>query len=1162
MRIKVSNFITNASDVKTLGTRVKELCEISREMKFLIGFFYFSGLEHLYEGLEQNESIVLRILVGLEVDEVIMKFSGISKIKTDLLIEVEHGSDKSENELVDGFIDSLKKSLNQDEYDNKQSYEKLLFFLKMIEENRLIIRKTFEPNHAKLYIFSLKDARYAKSLFITGSSNLTRAGLENQKEFNVEIKDYGTDEAEAYFEKLWNSSVKLTEKQEVKKRIIDTIKKETLVREITPYEAYCLVLKSYVESFEQKSQEEQIKAILKEAKYREYKYQIDAISQALAIIEKHNGVLIADVVGLGKTIIACVVAKLLGLRGAVICPPSLMGDLVTADSGWKKYIEEFKLYDWNVFSSGDLENVSKRINSDKSIEVIIVDEAHRFRNEDTRSYELLHTICRNKKVILLTATPFNNKPYDVLALIKLFVVPNMSNITIGEDLSYKFKLFSKTFDDLNFIAKNYKSTDPEKGKKVKTLYFNYFNDADLDIDLEKVKNRAHNISKNIRDVIEPITIRRNRLDLTKNPKYKDEINNLSRLADPQEWFYELNCDQNKFYDDIISRFFVDVKEGGLFKCAIYRPFYYEDEKAREMFGNIDDSITDTKIQSDDIDKRGVQREFISQKNLSDIIKRLLIKRFESSFGAFADSIGRFIRIHNIVLDFITKSGKYMLDRDEIEKIYQLDEDSIEDELQKYFESNTQEERLKGKKKIYVIKNFKYREEFLKDIKSDLELLMNIQNEIEKLELEKADPKADCIIKKIKEIREKEPDRKIVIFSEYADTVRHLSSYFEKKAPALLDRTLVIKGSITKTDMQEILQNFDASFVEDQQQDIYDILISTDKLSEGFNLNRAGMVINYDIPWNPVRVIQRVGRINRISKKVFDELYIVNFFPTEKGATYVKSKEIAQNKMFMIHNTLGEDAKIFDIYEQPTAAKLYSKINQNPDKIEDVSLYTIILSTYESIKAKNPEIIERLSRMPNRVKVIKKGKEDELLVFIKKGKLFVERVVRENGSIKATECTFEDIKEKIEVSPEEKGYPIDEQFWQYYTSLDPGEKKRKLDKSEQSPERKALNLIGSILSGSVKFDERFSENINELKPFLNTLREDIIDFGSLPDYTLRKIGSLQNGKVSDKVSIDDQKDYIDKIFELKQSLGEDYLENIKKRNLKFSKKIIVAINNRK
>ncbi|HNV44802.1 MAG TPA: hypothetical protein PKH20_08615, partial [Exilispira sp.] len=363
---------------------------------------------------------------------------------------------------------------------------------------------------------------------------------------------------------------------------------------------------------------------------------------------------------------------------------------------------------------------------------------------------------------------------DVLALIKLFVVPNMSNITIGEDLSYKFKLFSKTFDDLNFIAKNYKSTDPEKGKKVKTLYFNYFNDADLDIDLEKVKNRAHNISKNIRDVIEPITIRRNRLDLTKNPKYKDEINNLSRLADPQEWFYELNCDQNKFYDDIISRFFVDVKEGGLFKCAIYRPFYYEDEKAREMFGNIDDSITDTKIQSDDIDKRGVQREFISQKNLSDIIKRLLIKRFESSFGAFADSIGRFIRIHNIVLDFITKSGKYMLDRDEIEKIYQLDEDSIEDELQKYFESNTQEERLKGKKKIYVIKNFKYREEFLKDIKSDLELLMNIQNEIEKLELEKADPKADCIIKKIKEVREKEPDRKIVIFSEYADTVRHLS----------------------------------------------------------------------------------------------------------------------------------------------------------------------------------------------------------------------------------------------------------------------------------------------------------------------------------------------------------------------------------------------------
>ena len=93
-----------------------------------------------------------------------------------------------------------------------------------------------------------------------------------------------------------------------------------------------------------------------------------------------------------------------------------------------------------------------------------------------------------------------------------------------------------------------------------------------------------------------------------------------------------------------------------------------------------------------------------------------------------------------------------------------------------------------------------------------------------------------------------------------------------------------------------------------RQNDYDVLLSTDRISEGFNLNRAGMVINYDIPWNPVRVIQRVGRINRISKKVFDDLFIVNFFPTEQGALLVQSRQIASNKMFLIHETLVKTRK--------------------------------------------------------------------------------------------------------------------------------------------------------------------------------------------------------------------------------------------------------------
>ena len=170
----------------------------------------------------------------------------------------------------------------------------------------------------------------------------------------------------------------------------------------------------------------------------------------------------------------------------------------------------------------------------------------------------------------------------------------------------------------------------------------------------------------------------------------------------------------------------------------------------------------------------------------------------------------------------------------------------------------------------------------------------ILEKLHTLDLVKNDPKTDCLLKNVDSVlneqpKEDEPKRKVIIFSEYVDTVNYLNESLE---PIYGDRMLVVAGDLTTSKINKINKNFDASNTE-QENDI-DILLTSDKISEGFNLNRAGMVINYDIPWNPVRVIQRLGRINRISKKVFDELHIVNFFPTEKGAELVQSREIAAN----------------------------------------------------------------------------------------------------------------------------------------------------------------------------------------------------------------------------------------------------------------------------
>ncbi|MGB9680875.1 MAG: helicase-related protein, partial [Minisyncoccia bacterium] len=430
---------------------------------------------------------------------------------------------------------------------------------------------------------------------------------------------------------------------------------------------------------------------------------------------------------------------------------------------------------------------------------------------------------------------------------------------------------------------------------------------------------------------------------------------------------ELTKEQSEFYDRVIKVYFGNPDEGGRFKGAIYKPFEYE--KGRE------------KIASDKLTEKE-NFEFIQQQNLYDFMRRLLVKRFESSFGSFEQSLKNFRRITESVLKFIEKTGKYILDRGLLERIFEKEPEEIEEYLADYVKKINAGQYPKNHK-IYKISDFKYKDEFLSDIQSDLNLFNEILESLHNLGLIENDPKTDCLIKNLKAQLKKEPNRKIVIFSEYIDTVKYLESRLKK---VFENKLLTIAGNLTAQNLSAIYKNFDVSFPD--QENVFSILLSSDKISEGFNLNRAGMIINYDIPWNPVRVIQRVGRINRISKKVFDELYIVNFFPTEKGAELVKSREIASNKMFLIHNTLGEDAKIFDIDEEPTPAKLYNRLQQNPDKLEEESFYTKALKEFKKIEKQYPDLISELDKFPPRVKVAKNAREDELLVFFKKNRLYV------------------------------------------------------------------------------------------------------------------------------------------------------------------------------
>lgn len=1131
----MSNFITN-SPTKDLKKRISEIIRVSKELKFLVGFFYFSGIRELIDALRDNPAVELKVLVGLDVDRY-----------NNLLFEYAETQSMSDDEKIELFFQSIKKAVNSEEFDTRQFYEQIGFFVRLIAENRIIIRKTLEPNHAKLYLFKLTDNQLIREkIFITGSSNLTRAGLTTQNEFNVEISDYGFDEAEKYFDTLWEKSIKITEWEDVKKRLIEVIEQETHVKQVTPFEAYLLVLKSYLESYDHKDIGTYLPQFLEKIGYKPYRYQLDAVQLALSIIEQHNGVLIADVVGLGKTIIACTIAKALRKRGMVICPPGLMGD-ENKNEGWRKYLDQFQLYDWEVRSQGKLEETFEYLKDRDDFEIIIVDEAHRFRNSDTQSYELLKNICRGKMVILLTATPFNNKPSDILALLNLFIIPRKSSITLDYDLVSQFRSFGYLFDMLSFIKKNHSSKDPVKRSKALAYYKSIFDEDTIQI--AKVARKTHLLAKQIRDIIEPITIRRNRLDLTKNPNYQNEVKELSVVNDPIEWFFELTPEQSIFYDEIINHYFADPDEDGLFSGAIYRPFEYE----TGLNKNAKNKTKKTK--DNDSKNREQNRELLQQRNLFDIMRRLVVKRFESSFGAFEKTILNFKRTYTTVLEFITKTGngdplngEYILDRDLIEDIVGLEMDEIEERLVEY-EQKIRDGVYPKRHKRYRISTFKDKEKFLKDIKSDLVLFDEIIERLNEFNLLHNDPKATCLISNLeseiaKPSNGNEPKRKYIIFSEYADTIDYLYEHFEKLKPALAKRTLVVRGNITQGKYEEIIRNFDAA--NSNPLDNYDILLCTDKLSEGFNLNRAGMIINYDIPWNPVRVIQRLGRINRISKKVFDHLYIVNFFPTEQGAELVKSRQIAQNKMFMIHNTLGEDAKIFDIDEEPTPAKLYQKIMQNPDTAEEESFFTKVLNLYNESKAKYPEVVAKLENAPARIKVAKPSAENNVIVCFKKNRMYIRMSDLDSNPKAVVDTSLEFVLDKIICTPDTQRLPLDNDFWDHYQRIKTFKAKAELAPSELSIEKIARNNLDYWL-------RQQEPDLLPFKPFMRTLREDILDYGTLSHFTLRRIANL-------KTNGNELTDVIDEMSKLINELGENYLEREKKRMSKTETEIIIAIQN--
>jgi hypothetical protein len=248
---------------------------------------------------------------------------------------------------------------------------------------------------------------------------------------------------------------------------------------------------------------------------------------------------------------------------------------------------------------------------------------------------------------------------------------------------------------------------------------------------------------------------------------------------------------------------------------------------------------------------------------------------------------------------------------------------------------------------------------------------------------------------------------------------------------------------------------------------------------------------------------------------------------------------------MIHNTLGEDAKIFAPDEEPTAARLFEKIQENPDKLEEESFQTCVRRMYAAI---DEETKKKIKDLPSRIKVAKQFDKYMLTVFIKKGQGLFIRSISSDGK-EPEEMLFEEALPLVCCGKDEKPLPLSDKFWDNYTVIKEFREKASIPSSELSLEKKAYNNVKTLLADK-------SGNYHEFEHFLLNLIEDIEEYKTLPDYTLRRITSMAASS-TDKNKIAETKK---ELANLRHEMGEDYLDRVKQKISGLDKEIIVAVEN--
>ena len=998
-----SRFFTNR-DGNTLMKEFEGILENNPQVKNLdavVGFLRASGYFTLRPFLDGINKV--RILIGIDVDKYIAR----AHQKGELFFGAE-------DEVKEECLRMLRQDIEQSHYTKKVEDGMLQMVQDMIDGKLELRAHPSKKIHAKLYILYPDNFnQHTLGTAITGSSNLSGNGLgigdDKQYEFNVKLTQYeDVAFAKHEFELLWEEAKNVPINAEDYQAALD---KTYLKGDVTPYELYIKMLMEYFS--------DRVLAVDQDDPfdmpegYDKFEYQMDAVVEGYQKLIRYDGFFLADVVGLGKTVIATMIAKKFLIENGrdntkilVVYPPAV-------EQNWITTFKDFGIEKYACFvSNGSLNKVLdddyyKIWNADE-YDLVLVDEAHKFRNHTTGAFQQLQEICKmprvetgnipgyKKKVMLISATPMNNTPADIYYQILMFQDPRHCTIDGVPNLT---AFFSPLVVEFRKFRKQ-ENFDIRQFKKL----------------AERVRDR----------VIKPLTVRRTRTDIESVVRYNKDISGFPKVANPIKKEYELNDHLANLFEDAMK-----TLDKGLNYARYQAIAYLKPEVSNGLYDNAE----------------------VISRSLAGIRKNGLVKRLESSFYAFRKSLDNFRQANQNMLTMWENDKIFIAPDMDINQLIDkgLSEDEIEEKLNEKAEINP---------KNAVFKRDDFKPEYIDMLSDDQKLLDDMW-----LEWECISDDDDSKFAKFEDLlkhelfkSDKNIEGKLVVFSESVDTVEYLAKRIGR------DDVLVISAQNRSQLFKTIRENFDANWK--TKKNDYNIILTSDVLAEGVNLHRSNIIINYDTPWNSTRLMQRIGRVNRIGSKS-DTIYNYVFYPSRQGNKQIKLNQIALSKIQTFHTTFGEDNQIYSTEEiiDRDLDKLFKEgiKREQEDRNLELPYYEELRSLYQQ----NRREYRRIERLSLRSRTGREPREidgvtltNDTLVFLKTNfrKLFY--LVNDEQT---RELSVLDALSYFKATPEEKAVP---RIAQHHDHVDKAVKKFKAAKEEELQEEESNQGQRSNLGAQV------------------------------------------------------------------------------------------------